>query len=59
LRGVVPNKILQLVESQNIWSPPKLRAGYASARGPVLKITFGLNSVLTLQNILIVNTKIV
>jgi len=38
LRGVVPNKIPQLAESQNIWSPQKFRAGYATARGFVLKI---------------------
>jgi len=29
---------MQLAEIQNIWSPKKFRAGYATARGPVLKI---------------------
>jgi len=36
--ATVPNKILLLDESQNIW-PKKFRAGYAPARGPALKIT--------------------
>jgi len=39
LRDVVANKILSLAESQTFWFPKKFRAGYATARGPVLKIT--------------------
>jgi len=55
LRGVVPNQILLLVESQNIWPPKKLPAGYATACS---KNNIYMISVFTLWNILIVNTKI-
>jgi len=30
---------MQLAEGKNIWCPKKFRAGDATARGPVLKIT--------------------
>jgi len=39
LRGVVPNKIRLLAESKNIWIKRNFQAGYATARGPALKIT--------------------
>ena len=36
LRGVVPNKILLLAESQNTWPQKKFQAGYTTARGLAL-----------------------
>jgi len=42
-----------------ISGPKKFWAGYATARGPVLKNNISRISVFTLRNILIVNTKII
>jgi len=39
MRGVVPNKVLLLTESQNIWLQKNFQAGYTTAYRPVLKIT--------------------
>jgi len=49
---------MQLAESQNIWSPQKFRLAMLPPAA-WSKNNIGVNIVLTLRNILIVNTKII
>jgi len=59
LRGIVPNKILLLVESQNIWPPKKISGWPRYCPQACSKNNISMISVFTLRNILIVNTKII